>query len=102
MFVRVCMYMCIYACIFNPYSWFFSFLVLQAVMAEARSQQAASLTEFHWLGHKFPISNAKTRVAILKGCNFLLLVMIREVNIVLEKYIDVLLLCNLFFLPFCD
>ncbi|XP_021592487.1 signal recognition particle subunit SRP68 isoform X2 [Manihot esculenta] len=40
---------------------------LEAVMAEARSQQAASLTEFHWLGHKFPISNAKTRVAILKA-----------------------------------
>lgn len=41
--------------------------LLQAVMAEARSQQAASLTEFHWLGHRFPITNAKTRVAILKG-----------------------------------
>ncbi|GKV17420.1 hypothetical protein SLEP1_g27934 [Rubroshorea leprosula] len=40
---------------------------LEAVMAEARSQQAASLTEFHWLGHRFPISNAKTRVAILKA-----------------------------------
>lgn len=40
---------------------------LEAVMAEARTQQAASLTEFHWLGHKFPISNAKTRVAILKA-----------------------------------
>lgn len=40
---------------------------LQAVMAEARSQQAASLTEFHWLGNRFPITNAKTRVAILKG-----------------------------------
>ncbi|KAL3835405.1 hypothetical protein ACJIZ3_010141 [Penstemon smallii] len=40
---------------------------LEAVMAEARSQQAASMTEFHWLGHRFPISNAKTRVAILKG-----------------------------------
>ena len=39
----------------------------QAVMAEARSQQAAAMTEFHWLGHIFPISNAKTRVAILKG-----------------------------------
>lgn len=36
-------------------------------MAETRSQQAASMTEFHWLGHRFPISNAKTRVAILKG-----------------------------------
>lgn len=36
-------------------------------MAEARSQQAASMTEFHWLGHRFPISNAKTRVSILKG-----------------------------------
>ncbi|KAI3455149.1 hypothetical protein Pfo_011812 [Paulownia fortunei] len=40
---------------------------LEAVMAEARSQQAASMTEFHWLGHKFPVSNAKTRVAILKA-----------------------------------
>ncbi|RVX17990.1 Signal recognition particle subunit SRP68 [Vitis vinifera] len=40
---------------------------LEAVMAEARSQQAASMTEFHWLGHRFPISNAKTRVSILKG-----------------------------------
>ncbi|GKB47449.1 signal recognition particle subunit SRP68, partial [Tanacetum coccineum] len=40
---------------------------LEAVMAEARSQQAASMTEFHWLGHRFPISNAKTRVAILKA-----------------------------------
>ncbi|XP_044503574.1 signal recognition particle subunit SRP68-like [Mangifera indica] len=40
---------------------------LEAVMAEARSQQAVSLTEFHWLGHRFPISNAKTRVAILKA-----------------------------------
>jgi len=36
-------------------------------MAEARSEQAASMTEFYWLGHKFPISNAKTRVSILKG-----------------------------------
>ncbi|KAL6584588.1 hypothetical protein OROMI_003877 [Orobanche minor] len=40
---------------------------VEAVMAEARSQQAASLTEFHWLGHIFPISNAKTRVSILKA-----------------------------------
>ncbi|XAR67842.1 hypothetical protein NMG60_11002767 [Bertholletia excelsa] len=40
---------------------------LEAVMAEARSQQAASMTEFHWLGHKFPISNAKIRVSILKA-----------------------------------
>ncbi|KAI3414598.1 uncharacterized protein J3R85_016120 [Psidium guajava] len=40
---------------------------LEVVMAEARTQQAASLTEFHWLGHRFPISNAKTRVAILKA-----------------------------------
>ncbi|THG16052.1 hypothetical protein TEA_005587 [Camellia sinensis var. sinensis] len=39
---------------------------LEAVMAEARPQQAASMTEFHWLGHKFPISNARTRVSILK------------------------------------
>lgn len=40
---------------------------LEAAMAEARSQQAASMTEFHWLGNRFPISNAKTRVSILKG-----------------------------------
>ncbi|KAM3708888.1 hypothetical protein ACJW31_02G130600 [Castanea mollissima] len=40
---------------------------LEAVMAEARSQQAASMTEFHWLGHRFPIANAKTRVAIVKA-----------------------------------
>nr|GME11430.1 signal recognition particle subunit SRP68 [Ipomoea batatas] len=40
---------------------------LEAAMAEARSQQAASMTEFNWLGHRFPISNAKTRVSILKA-----------------------------------
>ncbi|KAK4795309.1 hypothetical protein SAY86_013303 [Trapa natans] len=40
---------------------------LEAVMAEARSQQAASLTELSWLGHRFPITNAKTRVSILKA-----------------------------------
>ncbi|EHA8586557.1 hypothetical protein COCNU_scaffold000525G000050 [Cocos nucifera] len=40
---------------------------LEAVMAEARSQQAASMTEFHLLGHRFPINNAKTRVSILKA-----------------------------------
>ncbi|KAK7369600.1 hypothetical protein VNO80_11642 [Phaseolus coccineus] len=40
---------------------------LEAVMAEARSQQAASMTEFLWFGHRFPISNAKTRVSILKA-----------------------------------
>ncbi|KAL3631756.1 hypothetical protein CASFOL_024740 [Castilleja foliolosa] len=39
---------------------------LEAVMAEARSQQAASMTEFHWLGNRLPVSNAKTRVSILK------------------------------------
>ncbi|XP_019154208.1 PREDICTED: signal recognition particle subunit SRP68-like [Ipomoea nil] len=40
---------------------------LEAAMAEARTQQAASMTEFTWLGHRFPISNAKTRVSILKA-----------------------------------
>ncbi|XP_021905502.1 signal recognition particle subunit SRP68 [Carica papaya] len=40
---------------------------IEAAMAEARSQQAASLTEFNWLGHRFPIHNAKTRVSILKA-----------------------------------
>nr|CAD1839978.1 unnamed protein product [Ananas comosus var. bracteatus] len=40
---------------------------LEAVMAEARSQQAATMTEFYWLGHRFPINNAKTRVSILRA-----------------------------------
>ncbi|XP_043724658.1 signal recognition particle subunit SRP68-like [Telopea speciosissima] len=40
---------------------------LEAVMAEARSQQAAAMTEFCWLGHRFPISNAKTWVSIVKA-----------------------------------
>ncbi|EPS71806.1 hypothetical protein M569_02946 [Genlisea aurea] len=40
---------------------------LEAVMAEARSQQVASMTEFHWLGHRFPISSPKTKVALLKA-----------------------------------
>lgn len=40
---------------------------LEAVMAETRSQQAASMTEFQWLGRRYPISNAKTRVSILKA-----------------------------------
>ncbi|MCL7039798.1 hypothetical protein MKW94_011340 [Papaver nudicaule] len=40
---------------------------LEAVMDEARSQQAASMTEFNWLGHRFPVANAKTRVSILKA-----------------------------------
>ncbi|GAB2289345.1 hypothetical protein Dimus_023650 [Dionaea muscipula] len=43
---------------------------LEAAMAEARSQQAASMTEFYWLGRRFPISNAKTRVLILKAQEF--------------------------------
>ncbi|GJS87202.1 DNA-directed DNA polymerase [Tanacetum coccineum] len=38
-----------------------------AVMAEARSQQVASMIEFHWLGHRLPISTTKTWVAILKA-----------------------------------
>ncbi|KAI3944328.1 hypothetical protein MKW92_031496 [Papaver armeniacum] len=40
---------------------------LEAVMDEARSQQAASMTEFNWLGHRFPVANTKTRVSILKA-----------------------------------
>eukprot|EP00249_Psilotum_nudum_P017730 c26463_g1_i1 orf=110-1942(+) len=40
---------------------------LEAVMAEARSQQAVTMTELQWLGHKFPINNAKARDCILKG-----------------------------------
>ncbi|KMZ76070.1 hypothetical protein ZOSMA_107G00680 [Zostera marina] len=40
---------------------------MEAVMAEARTQQAATMTEFTWLGQRFPISNAKIRVSILKA-----------------------------------
>ncbi|GJN40142.1 hypothetical protein PR202_gb29318 [Eleusine coracana subsp. coracana] len=39
----------------------------QAVLSETRSQQAASMTDFYWLGCRFPITNAKTRVSILKA-----------------------------------
>ncbi|GKD34085.1 hypothetical protein Tco_1249594 [Tanacetum coccineum] len=38
-----------------------------AVMADAISQQAASMTYFDLLGHTFPVSYAKTQVSILKG-----------------------------------
>ncbi|CAF1921440.1 unnamed protein product [Brassica napus] len=40
---------------------------IEAAMEEARSQQAASLTEFNWLGYRFPVSNPKSRVSILKA-----------------------------------
>ncbi|XP_010457985.1 PREDICTED: signal recognition particle subunit SRP68 [Camelina sativa] len=40
---------------------------IEAAMEEARSQQAASLTEFSWLGYRFPVSNPKSRVSILKA-----------------------------------
>lgn len=40
---------------------------IEAVLSETRSQQAASMTEFNWLGRRFPISSAKTRVSILKA-----------------------------------
>ncbi|KAL6875568.1 hypothetical protein ACP4OV_013081 [Aristida adscensionis] len=40
---------------------------MEAVLSETRSQQAASMTEFNWLGRRFPITNAKTRVSILKA-----------------------------------
>ncbi|XP_078446658.1 signal recognition particle-related / SRP-like protein [Wolffia australiana] len=43
---------------------------LEAFMNEEKSQQAATLTEFAWLGHKFPVKNAKTRVSILKAREF--------------------------------
>lgn len=64
--IREICYEYLFFCFLSSFPDFYC-LGLQAVMAEARSQQAASLTEFHWLGHKFPISNAKTRVSILKG-----------------------------------
>ncbi|MCO5580616.1 hypothetical protein L7F22_034486 [Adiantum nelumboides] len=40
---------------------------LEAVMSEARSQQAVSMTELNWLGRKFSIDNAKIRSCIVKG-----------------------------------
>ncbi|KAK3120121.1 hypothetical protein QOZ80_9AG0682020 [Eleusine coracana subsp. coracana] len=40
---------------------------MEAVLSETRSQQAASMTDFYWLGRRFPITNAKTRVSILKA-----------------------------------
>ncbi|KAK3118743.1 hypothetical protein QOZ80_9BG0706230 [Eleusine coracana subsp. coracana] len=40
---------------------------MEAVLSETRSQQAASMTDFYWLGCRFPITNAKTRVSILKA-----------------------------------
>ncbi|KAM3255777.1 hypothetical protein ACQJBY_048763 [Aegilops geniculata] len=40
---------------------------IEAVLSETRSQQAASMTEFNWLGRRFPITSAKTRVSILKA-----------------------------------
>ncbi|KAL2649483.1 hypothetical protein R1flu_017611 [Riccia fluitans] len=40
---------------------------LEAVMVEARTQQAVSMTELEFLGRKFPVKNPKTRVCILKG-----------------------------------
>lgn len=46
-------------------------VLFKAVMEEARQQQAATMTEFNWLGRRFPISNAKTRVSILKGACFI-------------------------------
>ena len=40
---------------------------LEAVMEEARAQQAATMSELQWLGRKLPVLNAATRVKILKG-----------------------------------
>ncbi|CAI7777671.1 unnamed protein product [Closterium sp. NIES-53] len=40
---------------------------MQAVMEEARSREAANLAELDWLGHKYSVLNAKTRVCILKA-----------------------------------
>uniref|UniRef100_A0A1D1YCY8 Signal recognition particle subunit SRP68 n=1 Tax=Anthurium amnicola TaxID=1678845 RepID=A0A1D1YCY8_9ARAE len=40
---------------------------LEAFMAEESSQQAGTMNEFNWLGHRFPVNNAKTRVSILKA-----------------------------------
>jgi len=50
-------------------------------MEEARSQQAASLTEFNWLGYRFPVSNPKSRVSILKGStNFFIYCLLNYFN----------------------
>lgn len=40
---------------------------LEAVMTEARAQQAASMTELEWLGRKLPVHNSKTRLCIVKA-----------------------------------
>ncbi|KAG9449390.1 hypothetical protein H6P81_009355 [Aristolochia fimbriata] len=40
---------------------------LEAVMVEARTQQASSMEEFSLLGRRFPLKNAKTQVAIAKA-----------------------------------
>jgi len=40
---------------------------LEDIMIESKTQQATSMTDFHWLGRKFPIKNAKTRASILKA-----------------------------------
>lgn len=40
---------------------------LDAVKAEAKHEQAVSAMEFFWLGRRFPISNSKTRVLIVKA-----------------------------------
>ncbi|MCO5602232.1 hypothetical protein L7F22_056360 [Adiantum nelumboides] len=40
---------------------------LEAVMSEARSQQAVIMTELNWLGRIFSIDNAKIRSCIVKG-----------------------------------
>ncbi|CAI5987422.1 unnamed protein product [Closterium sp. NIES-65] len=40
---------------------------LEAVMEEARSREAANLAELDWLGRKYSVLNAKTRVCILKA-----------------------------------
>lgn len=65
-------------------------------MEEARQQQAATMTEFNWLGRRFPISNAKTRVSILKGACFISFIQ----HIVPNVYLNDKVCCS--YLQNCD
>nr|XP_024397376.1 signal recognition particle subunit SRP68-like isoform X2 [Physcomitrium patens] len=40
---------------------------LQAVIEEARSKQAVTITQLEWLEYKLPVNNEKTRLCIVKG-----------------------------------
>lgn len=43
------------------------FVDSQAVIEEARSKQAVTITQLEWLEYKLPVNNEKTRLCIVKG-----------------------------------